>query len=67
MIAVTDQKGLILLLRCKGQRWYHLACFGGKRHYRKDGSCKHTDDALARVKPKFKPLVKVQPFGGKRA
>jgi hypothetical protein len=65
VIAVTDEKGLILLIRCKGQRWYHLACFGRKRHYRRDGSCKHTDAVMTRVKPKLRPLVKVQGFGGK--
>lgn len=65
MIAVTDQKGLIILIRCKGQRWYHLVCFGRKRHYRKDGSCKHTDEVMASVKPKFRPLVKVKGSGGK--
>jgi hypothetical protein len=65
MILLGEKKELLLLLRCKGQRWYHLCCFGRKRHYRKDGSCKHTDDVLAHVRPKFKPLVKVQAFGGK--
>lgn len=65
MIAVTDEKGLILLIRVPRQRWYHLICFGRKRHYRKDGSCRHTDAALVRVKPELKPLVKVQGFGGK--
>ncbi len=31
------------------KRW-HVACFGRKRHYRKDGSCAHVDTIVASVK-----------------
>ena len=65
MILIGDGKEIVLLLRKPGQRWYALCCIGRKRHYRKDGTCKHIDDVLTRVKPKARKLVKVDPWGGK--
>lgn len=65
MIFIGDKKEMVMLLRRPRQRWYALCCIGRKRHYRKDGTCKHTDMVLARVKPRSKKLVKIDPWGGK--
>ena len=65
MILVGDQKEMIVLIRMKGQRWYRLACFGRKRHYRKDGTCKHTDAVIAGVREISKKLIHVDPWGGR--
>lgn len=64
MIAIGDKKELILLLK-KG-RGFALACFGTKKHYRKDGSCKHTDDMLSRMKPWHRARTKLDGFGGRK-
>jgi len=67
MILSGDRGELILLLRKPRSRWYALVCIGRKRHYRKDGSCKHTEDTLANmVRPECRHLVKIDPFGGRR-
>lgn len=60
-------KCLVMLVRKRRSRYYALACFGRKRHYRKDGSCAHTEAILARVKPRARKLVKVNPWGGQSA
>lgn len=65
MLAVTDEKGLLLLIRKPGSRRYYLACFGSKRHYRKDGTCKHTEATLAHMKAWHAARTTVEPFGGK--
>lgn len=65
MIAIGPKKELVLLLKRPRSRYYALACFGRRRHYRKDGTCAHTDDVLARVKPELLRLVKVNGWGGK--
>lgn len=62
MMFVAD-RCVQLLLRPKGKRTYTLVCFGRKKHYRVDGSCRHTAAILARCKPGAR--VKVTPFGGK--
>lgn len=64
-LLIGDKCELVMHMRRKGQRWYALCCFGWKRHYRKDGTCKHTDLFMASLKPKYRRLTKVQPFGGK--
>ena len=68
MMMIGDRKEVILLLQRPGQRWYSLCCIGRKRHYRKDGTCKHTENILSHyVKPKARKLVKVDPWGGKHS
>lgn len=66
MMLIGPGKEIVLLLQRPGQRWYSLCCIGRKRHYRKDGSCAHVDTVLARVKPRKRKLVKIEPFGGKQ-
>jgi hypothetical protein len=58
-------KTLIMVARKPHSKWWQVVCFGAKRHYRKDGTCKHTDEVLAMTKPEIKDRVRVQPFGGK--
>lgn len=65
MLAVGHKKELILLTQYKKSKWFRLVCFGRKRHYRKDGTCVHTDEVMARVKPKIRYRIKIDPFGGK--
>lgn len=65
MILIGDRKEMILLVRRPRSKWFSLCCIGRKRHYRKDGSCKHTEEILANVKPEIRPRVKVRPFGGR--
>jgi hypothetical protein len=64
MLLVLD-KCIVILMNKRRSKWYSLACFGPKRHYRKDGSCKHTDRMLKCVKPEALPRVRVDGFGGK--
>ncbi len=64
MILVGDKKELVLVMQKPRSKWFYVACFGRKAHYRKDGYCKHTDAALRNVKPEFLHRVKVEPFGG---
>jgi len=59
-------KGLLLLIRIRGQRWYHLACFGRKSHYFEDGGCEHTDALLEHLSAYGKEVTKLQPFGDGR-
>lgn len=65
MFLIGDKGELILLARKPRSKWYHLTCFGTKRHYRKDGSCKHTEEALANIKPEARHRVRIDPWGGK--
>jgi hypothetical protein len=67
MMLLGRKKELILLTQYKKSKWFRLVCFGRKRHYRQDGTCVHTDEVLARVKPKVRYRVKIDPFGGKGA
>lgn len=66
MMLLGDKKEIILLFRPKRSKWFRLICFGRKRHYRKDGTCKHTDDVLNMTKPEIRPRVKVDGWGGKQ-
>lgn len=61
--AKSKHKALITHMRLPGQRWYHLACFGLKSHYRKDGSCEHTEAFFDHLTEHGKRVTKVQPFG----
>ena len=40
-----------------------VVCFRRKRHYRKDGSCKHTEALLAQMKPGYRQRYVPSPFG----
>jgi hypothetical protein len=66
MMLVGNKKELILLARKPRSRQYTLVCFGAKRHYRKDGSCRHTAALLTRIKPELLAKVVVTGFGGKK-
>lgn len=65
MMLVGDGKEVILILQAPRSKWIKVCCIGRKRHYRKDGTCKHTEEVLANIKPELKPRVKVDPWGGK--
>jgi hypothetical protein len=65
MIFIGDKGEITLLAKRPRGRLYTVVCFGSKRHYRKDGCCKHTDEVLARIKPDAKGRVRVDPWGGK--
>jgi len=67
MICMGDQHELILFgsIGGDGRRTHKLVCFGTKRHYRKDGTCKHTAAILARLKPWHKARTHVTLWGGK--
>lgn len=66
MMLIGHNKEVILLLRKPRSKWFSLCCIGRKKHYRKDGTCVHTDDVLKNIKPEEKYRVKVDPFGGKK-
>lgn len=66
MMWVTDTREVLLLLRKPRSKWYALTCIGPKRHYRKDGSCKHTDEIWECLKPEARPRVKIDPWGGRK-
>jgi hypothetical protein len=68
VIAIGDRKEMILLVRDRDrkQHW-QLVCFGSKAHYRKDGTCKHTESVLAGMKPWHRSRTTVCPCGGKPA
>ncbi len=65
MMLIGDGKEVILLLRPPKARTYRLVCIGRKAHYRKDGSCKHTEEVLANIKPGVR--VRIDGFGGKQS
>lgn len=65
MMLIGDRKEVILMLRRPRSKWWHLCCIGRKRHYRKDGTCKHTEQLLGQIKPEVRPRVKIDPWGGK--
>ena len=39
---------------------HRVVCFGNASHRRRDGSCKHTDLALAGVKPEYRQAIRVE-------
>lgn len=49
----------------KNSGYYTAVCFGSKRHYRKDGSCIHTEGLFEAAQPRFRKRIKIAPFGGK--
>jgi len=60
-VIFVGDRCITMLVRKPRSRWYTLRCFGPKRHYRKDGTCRHVDQVLASVKPDKKHLVRVEP------
>lgn len=67
MIFIGDKKEIVMLMRRKRSKWYRLVCIGRKRHYRKDGSCKHTELFLEHMKPDIRNRTRVDGWGGKNA
>jgi hypothetical protein len=65
MMLLGDKKEIILLIKPSRSPVYRLCCIGRKRHYRKDGSCKHTEDLLARMNPWHRARTILDGFGGK--
>jgi len=65
MILIGDKKEMIVFLsEGKGPKVRHnLACFGGKRHYRKDGTCKHLEALLAQMRPWHRARTSVTLWG----
>jgi hypothetical protein len=57
---------IVMVGRRHRSKWFEVVCFGAKRHYRKDGTCKHAEAVIARVKPRYARRAKIVPFGGKR-
>lgn len=60
------QGTIVMLTRRRRSKWWKAVCFGQKTHYRKDGTCVHTDDLLASLNPELVPVdrVRVEGFGG---
>ena len=70
MIIIGDRKELVMLLpkrnkNGKNSGYYTVFCAGAKRHYRKDGSCKHTQGVIQAAKPNYRKRISLVPFGGK--
>jgi hypothetical protein len=65
MILLGDKKELIIVLSDgKGPKVHHkVACFGRKRHYRKDGMCKHLEGLLAQMRPWHRARTTVTLWG----
>jgi len=65
MLLIGDKKEMILTYKQgRGpQIRVTVVCFGSKRHYRKDGSCKHTEFLLAHMKPWYKSRCTVILWG----
>jgi len=61
---LTDGGALIVVGRRHRSKWYSVTCFGRKRHYRKDGSCKHTDAVLEMLKPELRERTRINGWGG---
>ena len=71
MIAIGHNKEIVMLMskpnkNGKNSGYYTAVCFGRKRHYRKDGSCVHTQGLIDRAKPNYRKRIKIDPFGGQR-
>ncbi len=65
MITVASD-GSLFLLGTQGRGAavrVHIACFGKKRHYHKDGSCPHVEAKLREMKPWWRSRTTVLPFG----
>lgn len=62
---IGDKREIILLLRRPRSKWYRLCCIGRARHYRRDGTCKHTAAILADMLPDIRARTRVDGWGGK--
>lgn len=63
--AAGKATGLLALLEPKdAPGTYRLTCFGPKRHYRKDGSCRCVAATLALMTAEARAATTVDPFGG---
>lgn len=69
MIAAAQDGSLLLLLRGplksdSTEQRLHLVCFGKKRHYRKDGTCIHSQSLVAQLKSDwYRRRTWLTPFG----
>jgi hypothetical protein len=69
MLVGSNPKSLVLYLseytpERKKRPTRTLICFGPKRHYRKDGSCKHTDAVMDALKSEWhRTRTHIVPFG----
>ena len=56
--------GHYLCIKSGRQRW-ELVCFGAKGHYRKDGTCRHTEAVLASLRPWYRSRTHVWLWGNR--
>jgi len=65
MIFKTDTGELVMLFsQGKGPKLYHnIVCLGNRRHYRKDGTCRHTEALLGLMRPWHRARATVTPWG----
>ena len=63
VIPETKELLAVMVLGEAQRQRVSIACFGGKRHYVKDGTCLHTDAFLAAMKPWWRSRADVAPFG----
>ena len=66
MLLVQPGPVMVVMGQRPRSRWYDMVCFGRKRHYRKDGSCMHTEAVLERLKPSIRKRTRVTPFGARQ-
>jgi hypothetical protein len=62
---ITEDRTVVVVGRKARSKWWSVCCIGRKRHYRKDGSCKHAHAVLEALQPDIKSRAKIEPFGGK--
>lgn len=63
---IGDRRELIAVVKAPHANHWELVCFGARRHYRKDGSCKHTEDIRARIASDWhRARTRVVPFGNR--
>lgn len=65
MMFIAPDRSVQLLLHKPRSRWFSLCCIGRKAHYRKDGSCKHTDEVLEAIRADVRSRVRITPRGGR--
>lgn len=63
---ITEDRHIVIFSRKARSKWWTMVCCSAsKRHFRRDGSCKHVDNAMAAVKPEIRPRVRIEAFGTK--
>jgi len=50
VILIGDHKEMIVVMGRSKRGPFSVACFGTKRHYRKDGTCKHLEAIVANLR-----------------